>query len=61
MDSRIYTNQLFPKEDIERLIENITYTLAYLAENGVPYKDISSENIFYDDGVFKLLPNELIQ
>ena len=56
----MYTNKLFPKEDIERLIENVTYTMAFLAENNVPYKDISPENIFYDDGSFKLLPNELI-
>jgi hypothetical protein len=56
----LYTNKLFPKDDIERLIENVTYTMAFLAENHVPYKDITLENIFYDDGSFKLLPNELI-
>jgi hypothetical protein len=56
----LYTNKLFPKDDIERLIENVTYTMAFLAENNVPYKDITLENIFYDEGSFKLLPNELI-
>jgi hypothetical protein len=34
--------------------------MAFLAENNVPYKDITLENIFYDEGSFKLLPNELI-
>lgn len=48
-------------EDIERLIESLTFTLAFLQEKGVTYGDISPENIFYDGGVFKLLPNELIE
>lgn len=56
----MYTNKLFPKEDVERLIENVTYTLAFLGENGVQYKDVAAENVFYDEGGFKLLPNELI-
>jgi hypothetical protein len=60
LESRLYTNKLFPKEDVERLIENVTYTLAFLAENGVRYKDVAAENVFYDEGGFKLLPNELI-
>lgn len=60
LDSRMYTNKLFPKEDVERLVENATYTLAYLADNGIVYKDVTAENVFYDEGTFKLLPNDLI-
>jgi len=47
-------------EDIEKLVEAVTFTLANLQERGVTYKDISSSTIFYDSGNFKLLPNELI-
>ena len=57
LESRLYTNKLFMGEDIERLIEEVTFTLAYLQEQGVTYKDIHPDNIFYDRGSFKLLPN----
>ena len=59
LESRLHTNKLFMGEDIERLIEEVTFTLAYLQEQGVTYKDIHPDNIFYDRGSFKLLPNEL--
>ena len=61
IQSRLYTNRLFPCEDIERLIQTITYTLAYLFDAGVVYKDMSSQNIYYNNGQFKLLPNSLIE
>lgn len=54
------TNKLFLVDDVERLIEGVSFALAHLQENGVTYKDIDTENIFYDNGNFKLLPNELI-
>lgn len=61
IQSRLYTNRLFPCEDMERLIENVTYTLAYLYESDIVYKDISSHNIYYNSGQFKVLPNDLIE
>ncbi len=61
LESRLNTNKLFMLEDIERLVEAVTFTLANLQEKAVTYKDITPENIFYDHGNFKLLPNELIE
>lgn len=60
IQSRLYTNRLFPIEDMEHLIEHTTYTLAHLFEAGVVYKDMATHNIYYNKGVFKLLPNDLI-
>jgi serine/threonine protein kinase len=60
LEGRLNTNKLFLAEDIDRLIEGVTFALAHLQQNGVTYKDIDAENIFYDNGNFKLLPNELI-
>lgn len=45
---------------MHHLIESVTYTLAYLFEKQVVYKDMSSLNIYYNKGNFKLLPNDLI-
>ena len=61
LESRLGTNKLFMIDDIEKLIESVTFTLAFLQEKGIYYKDISADNIFYDNGQFKLLPNELIE
>lgn len=61
LESRLNTTKLFPVEDIERLIESVVYTLAYLQSRKITYKDVSSNNIFYDNGSFKLLPNELVE
>lgn len=47
-------------EDIEKLIESISFTLAFLQDHHITYKDVSAENIYYDKGEFKLLPNQLI-
>ena len=60
IQSRLYTNRLFPCSDMQHLIENVTYTLAHLFENSIIYKDMSAYNIYYNQGNFKLLPNELI-
>jgi serine/threonine protein kinase len=60
LEGRLNTNKLFLAEDIDKLIEGVTFALAYLQSQGVTYKDIDPENIFYDQGNFKLLPNELI-
>lgn len=60
LETRLYTNRLFPLEDVEKLIENVVYTLAFLAESNVTYRDLCSANIYYCNGIFKLLPNELI-
>ncbi len=57
LQNRYYTNRLFPVDDIYRLIENVIYTLAYLAENNCVYRDLCPENIYYSHGMFKLLPN----
>lgn len=57
LQTRLNTNKLFLIDDVERLIEGVTFTLAYLQEKGVTYKDIDVENIFYDNGTFKMLPN----
>ena len=35
--------------------------MALLQEKGIPYRDISPDHVFYDNGSFKLLPNELIE
>lgn len=61
LESRLRTNRLFMVEDIEKLIQTVTFTLAFLQEKGVTYRDVASENIFYDSGNFKLMPNELIE
>ena len=34
--------------------------MAFLQEHEVYYRDICTENIYYNEGSFKLLPNELI-
>lgn len=60
LEGRLHTNKLFLAEDIDRLVEGVTFALAHLQQKGVTYKDIDPENIFYDNGTFKLLPNELI-
>jgi serine/threonine protein kinase len=60
LEGRLNTNKLFLAEDIDKLIEGVTFALAYLQSQGITYKDIDPENIFYDQGNFKLLPNELI-
>ena len=59
---RMGGNKLFVEEDIIKLTETCLYTLAYLQTNGVVYKDLSPDNIFYDveEGIFKLMPVELI-
>ena len=61
LQNRFYTNRLFMVEDIYKLIEGISYTLAFLEENGILYKDLTTDNIYYTNGSFKLLPNELIE
>ena len=61
LEPRINTNKLFMLDDVERLIESVVFTLAFLQENNITYKDVSPDNIFYENGVFKLLPNELIE
>ena len=61
LKNRLFTNRLFPFEDIEKLIEGVIYTLAYLEDNKVVYQDMTADNIYYTNGVFKLLPNELIE
>lgn len=43
------------------MIENVVYTLAFLAESNVTYRDLCQANVYYCNGVFKLLPNELIE
>jgi hypothetical protein len=57
LEPRLNTNKLFMVEDIEKMIEEVTYTLAFLQENNITYKDVSAEYIFYDQGSFKILPN----
>ena len=61
VDGRLNTSKLFMVEDIGRLIEEVTFTLAHLQEQGVTYRDMHAEHIFYDNGSFKLLPCELIE
>ena len=60
IQARLYTNRLFPCEDMHHLIESVTYTLAYLFDRQVVYPDMSALNIYYNKGSFKLLPNALI-
>lgn len=48
-------------DDIEKLIQTVTFTLAFLQEKNITYHDVASEHIFYDSGNFKLMPNELIE
>jgi len=43
-----------------RLIEEVSFTLAFLQEQHITYRDVSADNIYYDNGSFKLLPNELV-
>lgn len=44
------------------MLETLLYTLAFLEDRGVVYRDLVADNIFYNstDGSFKLLPPELI-
>lgn len=60
VEARLHTNKLFLAEDIEKLIESVTFTLALLQEQGVVYRDVHTDHIYYDQGNFKLLPNELV-
>ena len=53
----MYTNRLFPAEDMEKMIQNVLYTLAFMSESDIIYKDLCASNIYYVDGQFKLLPN----
>lgn len=62
LSERMGGNKLFIEEDIQRLIETCLYGLAHLESNGEAYRDLNMDNIYYDsdEGVFKLLPSELI-
>lgn len=41
LEDRLHTDKLFILEDVEKLIESVTFTLAYLQEKGFPYRDIA--------------------
>jgi len=40
LEGRLNTNKLFLAEDIDKLIEGVTFALAYLQSQGITYKDI---------------------
>lgn len=63
MEDRYNTTKLFTEEDLTNLLESVLYTLAYLETKNVVYKDLSTENIFYDpeETSFKLFPAQLVK
>lgn len=43
-----------PEDDVVKIVYQIAYALAFLAENNTAHRDIKPENVFIKDGVFKL-------
>jgi serine/threonine protein kinase len=48
LEDRYNSTKLFTEEDLINLLESTLYTLAYLETKGIVYKDLSTDNLYYD-------------
>lgn len=51
----------FPEYQIISLLESLVYSLAYMTKKGISHHDYYPTNIFYSNGVFKLLNSLMLK